>query len=161
MDNGLEGVVAAETVLSHTDGERGVVLVRGHTVQDLIAHHGYDGAVALLWDGFAGEGLTRAGILAALGEGRQHAFARIDGWLDAAARRPLLEGVRMCLAAMPDDSAPAQIAGGLAVGIAALIRARQGQPPLAPNPDFGTAADLLRMVHGAPVDRLLSDALDA
>ena len=85
-DSGLEGVIAAETVLSHTDGERGVVLVRGHTVQELIAGHGYEGAVALLWEDFAGTGLTRGGILQALAEGRQLAFSRLGGWLDAAAR---------------------------------------------------------------------------
>ncbi|RPI46888.1 MAG: hypothetical protein EHM59_06145, partial [Betaproteobacteria bacterium] len=101
VNSGLEGVIAAETVLSHTDGSRGVVLVRGHTVQELISRHGYDGSVALLWEGFAGDGLTRAGILEAFGDGRQLAFQRLGGWLEAAAQRPLIEGVRMCLAAVP------------------------------------------------------------
>ena len=79
MDAGLEGVVAAETVLSHTDGERGMVLVRGHTVQELIARHGYEGSVAILWEGFAGEGLTRASIQTALGAGRSRGPAADRG----------------------------------------------------------------------------------
>ncbi|MBI3515345.1 MAG: citrate synthase/methylcitrate synthase, partial [Proteobacteria bacterium] len=33
---GLEGVIAAETVLSHVDGERGILLVRGRTLADLV-----------------------------------------------------------------------------------------------------------------------------
>lgn len=160
MDNGLEGVVAAETVLSHTDGERGMVLVRDYTVQELVAHHGYDGAVALLWEGFAGEGLTRAGILKAFADGRQLAFTRLAGWLEAAARRPLVEGVRICLAAVPEESAPAVIAAAMPVGIAALLRAQRGQAPVAPDPSLGTTADFLRMVRGAPVDKLIADALD-
>jgi len=160
MNSGLEGVIAADTVLSHTDGERGVVLVRGHTVQDLIAHHGYDGALALLWDGFAGEGLTRAGILDALGKGRQLAHARLGGWLDAAVRRPLAEGVRIGLAALPDESAPAEIAAAMSVGIAALLRAQRGQAPVVPDPTLGTTADFLRMLHGAPADKRIADALD-
>jgi citrate synthase len=62
---GLEGVVAAKTILSHADGEQGIVWVRGHTIDDLVARHGYEGTVALLWDGFAGDGLTRARLFPA------------------------------------------------------------------------------------------------
>ena len=59
VDSGLAGLVAAETVLSHADGPRGMLWVRGHTLEDLVANHGYDGAVGLLWEGFAGTGLDR------------------------------------------------------------------------------------------------------
>ena len=34
---GLEGVVAAETVLSQVDGERGILRVRGHELAELVA----------------------------------------------------------------------------------------------------------------------------
>src|ERR1700760_1455008 len=37
MNNGLEGVVAADTVLSHADGESGAVWVRGYTIEKLAA----------------------------------------------------------------------------------------------------------------------------
>jgi citrate synthase len=67
VSDGLEGIVAAQTVLSHADGEHGIVWVRGHTIADLVAHHGYEGTIAVLWDGFAGESLTRAGIARQLG----------------------------------------------------------------------------------------------
>ena len=70
MNDGLEGVVAAETVLSHADGESGAVWVRGHTIERLAAEHGYDGAVAIMWDGFVGDGLTRATVREALGAAR-------------------------------------------------------------------------------------------
>ena len=59
MANGLEGVVAAETVLSHADGERGIIWVRGQPIPDLVAK-GFEATVALMWEGFAGEKLTRA-----------------------------------------------------------------------------------------------------
>ena len=59
VDSGLAGLVAAETVLSHSDGGRGILWVRGHTLADLAANFGYDGAVGVLWEGFAGEGLSR------------------------------------------------------------------------------------------------------
>ena len=81
MNNGLEGVIAAETVLSHADGERGAVWVRGHTIEKLAAAYGYEGAVAVMWEGFAGHGLTRAGMRESLSAARAAAFARRGGQL--------------------------------------------------------------------------------
>ena len=160
MDSGLAGLVLAETVLSHSDGAHGILWVRGHTLADLAANFGYDGAVGVLWEGFAGEGLTPDLMRARLGEARERAFARLDDWLDRAARRPPVEGVRLALAALPEDSAPFDILATLPVAIAALLRRRAGAEPLAPDPARGTADDLLRMTHGAPAAPALVAALD-
>src|SRR5438094_1171737 len=160
MDSGLAGLVAAETVLSHSDGPRGILWVRGQTLADLAANFGYDGAVGLLWEGFAGEGLDRAAMRRQLGAGRERAFARLADWFDRGEKRPLIEGVRLALAALPEDSAPAEILATLPVAIAALLRRRAGAAPLAPDPSCGTADDLLRMVHGKPVPAAMAEALD-
>src|SRR5258708_33306450 len=133
MDSGLAGLVAAETLLSHSDGARGILWVRGHTLPDLAANFGYDGAVGLLWEGFAGEGLTRDIMRARLGAGRGRAFARLDDWLGQAERRPLIEGVRLGLAALPEDSPPARSLAPPPVASAALPRRLPGAP--APPPD--------------------------
>jgi citrate synthase len=147
-------------VLSHADGEQGIVWVRGHTIDDLVAHHGYEGTIALLWDGFAGQDLTREGMRSQLGAGRALAFSRLGDWLPAAARRPPIEGVRMALAALPDDSTPAAIAASLPVAIAALLRTRAGKTPVPPDASLTTAADLLRMIDGAAVAERFTTALD-
>ena len=160
VDSGLAGLVAAETVLSYSDGARGILWVRGHTLADLAANLGYDGAVGVLWEGFAGDGLSREIMRARLAEGRQKAFARLGEWLDRAAGRPPVEAVRLALASLPDDSAPADILATLPVAIAALLRRRQGAAPLAPDPARGTADDLLRMTHGKAVAPALAAALD-
>jgi citrate synthase len=160
MDSGLEGIVAAETVLSHSDGAKGILWVRGHTLADLVARYGYEGAIAVLWEGFDGEGLTRDEIRGRLGAGRVAAHARLGDWLDRAGARPLVESVRLALAALPDCSTPAEILATLPVAIAALLRLRQGAAPLAPDPDLATTADLLRLVNGAPVAEAMAQALD-
>ena len=148
-------------MLSHADGEHGTVWVRGHPIAELVARHGYEGTVALMWDGFAGPGLDRARIIDELGAGRALAFSRLDDWLPGAARRPPIEGVRMALAALPDDSTPAAIAATLPVAVAALMRARNGKAPLPPDPALATAADLLRMINGAAAEPRLVAALDS
>jgi citrate synthase len=160
MNSGLEGVVAAETVLSHADGETGAVWVRGHTIEELAAAYGYEGAVAVMWEGFAGSGLTRATMRETLAAARAEAFKRAGEWLPCAASRPLVEGVRIALAALPDDSDAAAILATLPVAIAVLIRARAGKPPIAPDPSLATAADLLHMIAGVRVEPQRAAALD-
>src|SRR4051794_32786226 len=107
LDSGLAGLVAAETVLSHSDGARGILWVRGHTLPDLVARFGYDGAVGLLWEGFAGDALDRDTMRARLAAGRELAFSRLGDWLSQARGRPFIEGVRLALASLPEDSAAA------------------------------------------------------
>jgi citrate synthase len=161
MQPGLEGVVAAETVLSTADPRRGMLWLRGVPVSALVAEYGYEGTIALLWDGFIGDRLTRSGMQAALGQARLAAFAALPAWLDAAARRPMDAAVRCCLAELADDCSPAAIVAALSVGVPALIRARRGDAPVAPDALLGTAADLLRMTHGAVPDGARAAALDA
>jgi citrate synthase len=161
MSEGLEGVIAARTVLSHADGENGTVWVRGHNIGDLVACHGYEGTIALLWDGFAGAGLTRQRLLDQLGEARALAFSRLPDWLPLAAKRPLIEGVRIALAALPEESIAATIAGALPVAVAALVRTQQGRSPVPPDAALATAADFLRMVADGPVEQKFATALDA
>ena len=161
MRDGLAQVIAAQTVLSHADGEKGKIWVRGHRIGELVARYGCEGTIALLWEGFGGDDLTRAGVLAQLGLARKLAFSRLDDWLAAAKRRPLIEGVRMALAALPEDSDAATIAATLPVAVAALLRVRQGTAPVAPDDTLTTAADFLHMLHGAPADKKFVQALDA
>ncbi len=160
MDSGLADIVAAETVLSHTDGERGQIWVRGRTLDELVAGDGYEGAIATLWEGFAGDGLTAARIRADLGAAREHAFADLARWQEAADRLPLAAGLRVALAALPDDSPPTAIAATFPVTVAAHMRRARGEAPVAPDPALGTAADLLRMIAGAPAAPAAVAALD-
>lgn len=161
MIGGLEGVVVAETVMSHADGAKGELWIRGYTLPELVAHHGYEGTVAILWEGFAGDGLTRDSLARDLGAARMLAFSRLGAWLEEAAERPVGEAVRLFLAGLPEDSGPAAILGSFPVAIAAWLRRERGEAPIAPNPALATAADLLRMIAGTPADPRKAAALDA
>ena len=160
MANGLEGIVAAETVLSHTDPTQGMVWVRGHDIPGLVAHHGFEGTVALLWEGFAGDNLTRAGMIAAFGRAREAAFDVVSEWLPHAVDRPLFEGIRLALAAQPDTADAAALVGTISVAVPALLRVRAGESVLPPDPALTTAADVLRMLHGVSSQPVKVEALD-
>lgn len=48
---GLDGVPAAETVLSHVDGERGELIIAGEHVGRLASQSSFEGVTARLWNG--------------------------------------------------------------------------------------------------------------
>jgi citrate synthase len=160
MDSGLEGVIAANTVLSHVDGTEGTILVRGHSIEDLVKNHGFEGTVAILWNGFAGQDLTREKIHKDFGSAREHAYAEISDWVGTASKRSLLEGVRIALAALPENASPAEVLATLPIAITALVRTREGKPPLKPDASLNTAADFLRMLRGVPAAENEVRALD-
>ena len=51
---GLDGVPAAETVLSHVDGERGELIIAGDYVGSLAGKSSFESVTARLWSGATG-----------------------------------------------------------------------------------------------------------
>lgn len=51
MHKGLEGIVAAQTAISHIDGINGRLFYRGLDIDDLAAHSTFEETTALLWYG--------------------------------------------------------------------------------------------------------------
>ena len=80
---GLDGIPAAETVLSHVDGERGELIIAGERVADLVRKTGFEAVTARLWSSGTGQPVGEASVRAALGEARQRAFARLPALLAA------------------------------------------------------------------------------
>lgn len=160
--SGLEGVVVAETRLSHVDGERGELWIAGRRVEDL---PGFEEAAASLWR--VRPELVRGG----LGAARARAHAAIDPRDPALALPDGMDALRAI-------AARAQVRGDsldraldlcaiVAIGAAAWQRARRGLPPLAPDPALGHAEDVLRIAggEGAPaaaraLDRYLATVID-
>jgi citrate synthase len=160
MAGGLDNVVAAETILSHTDPTNGMVWVRGHDMPTLVAWHGFEGTVAALWDGFAGKNLTRRSMTEALGKSRRTAFDTMPAWLPEAAGRSLFEGMRIAIAAQRDNADATALLAALTVAVPALVRQSRRLPPVAPDASQTTSADLLRMLHGTGPDPAKAAALD-
>lgn len=166
---GLEGVVAATTTLSHVDGERGALILRGKKIEDLAGHMTFEQAVRHLWLNFD---LPKAEALEeAFGKARLAAFAVVPLLEIAPATLGVYERMQLGLAALPlAEELPAAIAvsGALPVFLAASHRISSGQAPLMPDGTLETAADLLRMLtgetpppaHTAALNRYLVTILD-
>ncbi|MBX9946358.1 MAG: citrate synthase/methylcitrate synthase [Reyranella sp.] len=165
VNSGLDGVIVADTVMSEVDGEAGRLIVRGHTIEELVATRGFEGVAALLWEGFApaGQGGDTQAVRAGLAAARVRAFADVPKLLQAAEGLTPVEGLRVGLGMLADsDPTPHHylVCGALPVFLAALLRASDGKPALAPDPSLTTAQDLLRMVRGQRADAVFENALD-
>ena len=160
--DGLENVVAAETVLSKVDGEAGVLILRGHYLQEIAGRRSFEWLTGLLWQDFVDRPLSEPALRRDLGLARERAFARMRDLLPIAGRLPPLAGVRLLLASVPDDAddAPLLLTATVAVGLAAVIRIRDGKTPVPPDPHAGHAADFLRMLKGVAPTADEAAALD-
>ena len=62
FNSGLEGVVAAETVLSEVDGEAGRLVLRGHRLQDIAGRRSVEWLIAELWRGLCRSNLSEPSL---------------------------------------------------------------------------------------------------
>ncbi|WP_296598371.1 citrate synthase, partial [Phenylobacterium sp.] len=161
MSDGLEGVVAAETVLSEVDGAAGVLIVRGRSLDELAGHATYEDVVALLFGGFYPD--LPADVRAALGAARAEVFAEVSALDTGLLDRTPIEAMRALTARLADgdDIATAfRLLAAPAVFTAAVVRAQAGEAPVAPDASLSHAADILRMLRGTPASKAEADALD-
>ncbi len=152
FNSGLEGVVAAETVLSEVDGSAGRLVLRGHRLQDIAGRRSVEWLIAELWRGFAQGNLSEPSLRRDLASMRVSVFEDILPLLPQAIRLPPIEALRLLLAAVPDDAPdlPLRLTATMAVGLAAVLRGRAGDAPVRPHAAEGHAADFLRMLRGVP-----------
>ena len=149
--DGLENIVAAETVLSEVDGQAGRLVIRGYTVEELAGRATYEDAARLLLDGFFDD--LPADLAPAIGAARAEVFPHVAAADAAILALTPMEAMRALTARLPDgdDLAVAlRLIAAPAVFTAAVVRLQAGQPALAPDPALSHAADILRMLRGKP-----------
>jgi citrate synthase len=161
---GLDGVPAAETVLSHVDGERGELIIAGERVADLAGKSSFEGVTARLWNSATEKSLSEANVRASLGAARQRAFARLPELLPATRGLSIVDGFRAAVAGLHSESGldhEAAIVGAFPVIAGALVQQAKGHDPVVPDPNIGHAADTLRMLRGRSAEAREVVALDA
>ncbi len=150
VNQGLEGIVAAATRLSHVDGERGELVIAGYQVGELAAHATFEETTWLLWHGELPSPRQLATFRAELSSRRALPPAAI-ALLRACARAGLdpMDALRIgvgTVSLQSDD--PARIVAQCPTIVAAFWRMRRNEEPLDPRPDLGHAANFLYMLNG-------------
>src|SRR5215831_7917722 len=161
MSDGLEGVVAADTVLSEVDGAAGRLIIRGHSLDELAGRVTFEQVTQLLWDGFFDD-LPRD-FAPMLGAAREEVFAEVAALDTGLLDRTPIEAMRALTARLADgddlDTA-LRLTAAPSVFTAAVVRAQAGEAPVAPDPALSHAADTLRMLRGRPASAAEVAALD-
>jgi citrate synthase len=160
--NGLDDVVAAETVLSDVDGLGGNLTIRGHALPALAGRWTFPAVVRLLFDGFFDALPGEKKLAASIGQARVEVFERVLPLLPALATRDVYSAMRAGVALMPDGDEledALRLIATPAVLTPALLRLRRGESPVAPDADAGHTADMLRMMTEAPASPVLAGAL--
>ena len=169
---GLDGVVAAQSRLSHVDGQAGELIIGGYQLKELAGRVTFEEAAHLLWRG----ALPARDQLATLRKeiAAQRALpAETMHIVRAAAQAPPIDALRMACATLsldldrPDDITPAadmeaakMLTARFPTIVAAHARLNAGQEPIAPRGDLPLAANFLYMIHGKDPDPIAARAID-
>jgi citrate synthase len=169
---GLEGVVAAQTRLSHVDGKNGVLIVAGYEIEDLASHCTFEEAAHLVWRGHLPSPDESAKLAREMAELRE--IPRLtEEILRAAAAAPPIDALRMACATLSlgladpnaitpeaDFAAAKRLTACFPTVVAAHARIGRKLEPIAPRKDLPLAANFLYMVHGKEPDPAAARALD-
>lgn len=161
---GLDDVIAAETVLSDVDGVNGRLIIRGIQVEELARNDSAEEATHLLLEGSFPDVPDAETLAREIGAARVEIFERLEAQLDALAVLPPVEALRAGLSFLPDGDDLASALRLLAAPVVltpAIVRLRRGQPAIAPKAGASQALDMLRMLSGEETPETARRALDA
>ncbi len=164
MKSGLDDVIAAETRLSDVDGIAGRLVIRGFSLDDLVATSRYEDVAALLLSGLAADIIDAGRLRSLLGDARVALFAEVASVDGALLALPPVEAMRALLARVPDGSdfaSAVRLMAAPAVFLPAILRMRAGKPAVRPDADLSQAADILRMLNDRESSAEQTAGLDA
>jgi len=179
VKRGLEGVLVAESGLSHIDGDAGELIYRGYDIEELAREATYEEVVYLLWHGELPTADELDAFESAMAAERDLPADVWDTVADlAAAEEDPMAAMRTVVSSLSayDDDADFDAAGvtdreanvrkgrritaKLPTALAAFARLRDGDDPVEPREDLDHAENFLYMLNGEVPDDVLADVFD-
>lgn len=156
---GLEGVVAASTALSHVYGEEGRLVYRGYDIHELAGKASFEEVAHLLWIGHLPNRKELDDLQGKLEANRALPDAVIDVLRQLPADAEPMNALRTGLSALgaidtarfgglPDLDEAIALAARFPGILAAFFRLRQGQDPIQPKAGHNTAQSYLYQLFG-------------
>ena len=156
---GLEGVVAASTALSHVFGEEGKLVYRGYDIHELAGKASFEEVAHLLWIGHLPTASELADFQSKLESNRKLPAAVIDVLRLIPHETPPMDALRTGLSALgaidqeqfdetPDLDEAIAIQARFPGILAAFFRLRSGQEPIKPKAGHNTAQSYLYQLFG-------------
>ncbi len=157
--NGLEGVVAASTELSHVFGEEGRLVYRGYDIHELAGKASFEEVAHLLWVGALPNQTELAGLKEKFGANRVLPDAVIDGLRALPKNANPMDALRTGVSLVgavetglfddePDLDEAIALAARFPAILATFFRLRQGEEPVPGRSDLNTAQNYLYQLFG-------------
>jgi citrate synthase len=167
MSEGLEGIVAAATRLSHVDGEAGALTLAGYAVEDLAPNASFEEVAYLFLHGRLPDESERAGFSRELAARRALSPIALEVLRAAAAENaPPIDALRMAAPLLslgrrenPTDDAITAIAAFPTI-VGSYSRLRHGLAPVPVRADLSHAAHYLYQLDGIAPDPERARALE-
>jgi len=170
---GLEGVVAANSSISHVDGEAGKLIYRGYTIGDLAAHCRFSEVAYLLWHGRLPNANELAELERSLGAHRPLSERMMKVLTTLPVSAPPMSLLRTCVSAIGLEDPRAEsnefdtnleiaieLTAQMSSVIAAVRRLRRGLEPIEPEPGMTHAGSFLHMLTGRMPDDIAQHVFD-
>jgi citrate synthase len=164
--------VAADTRLSHVDGQNGVLIVGGYSIEDLAAHATFEEVAHLLWRGHLPSAAELSTLSQRVAQQRELPPVALEV-LRNASQAPPIDALRMASATLSlglKDPNSASLEADLVAAmrltacfptiVAAHSRLAQGMQSIPPRKDLSLAANFLFMLRGREPDPQAAKALD-
>lgn len=171
---GLDGVVAAQTRLSHVDGQNGVLIIGGYELEQIAGKITFEQAAHLLWTGRIPTAAEAAALTAEIAALRALPAVTLQIVREAAAKgAPPIDALRLACASLSLDladpnaitpeadlAAAKMLVARFPTVVAAHARFKAGKEPIAPRADLSLASNFLYMLSGEEPDPIVARALD-
>ena len=170
---GLKGVVAADSSISDVDGIEGKLMYRGYNVDDLANHATYEEVAYLLLNKELPDKEQLQKFSDTLDTHASMPEKLIDFLKSLPKETPPMSALRsaVSVAGALDPTAEEEgeestyqnsirLVAEIPSMVAAIQRLRNGQEPVAPNPDLGLAANFLYMLNGETPSDEAARAMD-
>ena len=156
---GLEGVVAAATALSHVYGEEGRLVYRGYDIHELAGKASFEEVAYLLWLGHLPDQRELDDFRRQLGANRAIPEAVVTTLSALPPDTEPMDALRTGVSALgaadhalfdavPDLDEAIALAARFPTILATFFRCRQGLEPVPPRPDLNTAQSYLYQLFG-------------
>lgn len=170
---GLAGVVAAETALSHIDGEAGRLWYRGYDIHVLAGQGSFAESLYLLWYGDLPGRVELVAFEGLLAAERELPATALDLLRSLPSESPPMSGLRTAVSVLgqldPEAENPSReaslrkstrLVARIPTAVAAIERIARGLEPVGPDAGLSHAANFLYMLSGERPAEAEAAALD-
>jgi citrate synthase len=165
---GLKGIVAAETLISHIDGEKGQLIYRGYDILEITKNHTFEETAYLLWYGKWPNVEELCQLKAELSSNRELPLQIVSLIQNLHEEMDLMSVIRTCISAEGNHNYHWKPTIKQAIRLTSLIptiiafrkRILDGKPIVVPRSDLNHVENYLYMLNGEKPKQAHAQALE-